>query len=130
MSTILVVDDHAETRKPLLRLLELEGYKALGAANALEALALAHHSDPDLIVLDVMLPPMDGLTFLMRMREDEHRRETPVIVVSGLSDPQTVARARELGVKAHLVKTQFSPQELLEMIKLHVRKPRVVPSQS
>jgi len=121
MSTILVVDDHTETRKPLLRLLQMEGYKVVGAANALEALAAANHSDPDLILLDVMLPPMDGLTFLMRMREDERRRETPVIVVSGLSDPQTVARAKELGVKEHLVKTQFSPEELLAAVKRHVR---------
>jgi PleD family two-component response regulator len=121
MSTILVVDDHAETRKPLVRLLQMEGYKAIGAANALEALAAANHSNPDLILLDVMLPPMDGLTFLMRMREDERRRETPVIVVSGLSDPQTVARAKELGVKEHLVKTQFSPEELLAAVKRHVR---------
>src|SRR5262245_59862363 len=59
MSTILVVDDHTETRKPLLRLLQIEGYKVIGAANALEALAAANHSDPDLILLDVMLPPMD-----------------------------------------------------------------------
>lgn len=104
-----------------MRLLQLEGYKAVGAANALEALAMANHSNPDLILLDVMIPPIDGLTFLMRLREDEARRETPVIVVSGLSDPQTVARAKELGVKEHLVKTHFSPQELLDAIKRHVR---------
>jgi PleD family two-component response regulator len=45
----------------------------------------------------------------------------PVIVVSGLSDPQTIARAKELGVKEHLVKTQFSSQELLDAVKRHVR---------
>jgi CheY-like chemotaxis protein len=121
MSTILVVDDHAETRKPLVRLLQVEGYKAIGAANALEALAAVNHMSPDLILLDVMIPPMDGLTFLMRLREDERQRELPVIVVSGLSDPQTIARAKELGVKEHLVKTHFSSQELLDAVKRHVR---------
>jgi CheY-like chemotaxis protein len=121
MPTILVVDDHADTRKPLIRLLQLEGYTATGAANALEALAAAQHAPPDLILLDVMIPPMDGLTFLMRLREDAQARDIPVIVVSGLSDPQTIARAKELGVKEHLVKTQFSPQELLEAIKRNMR---------
>ena len=121
MSTILVVDDHADTRKPLVRLLQVEGYKAIGAANALEALAAVNHMNPDLILLDVMIPPMDGLTFLMRLREDERQRKLPVIVVSGLSDPQTIARAKELGVKEHLVKTQFSSQELLDAVKRHVR---------
>ena len=121
MRTILVVDDHDETRKPLVRLLQLEGYNAIGAANAFEALAASNRGPLDLILLDVMIPPMDGLTFLMRLREDAAARETPVIVVSGLSDPQTTARAKELGVREHLVKTQFSTRELLESVRRHVR---------
>jgi CheY-like chemotaxis protein len=122
MATILVVEDHAETRKPLAKLLQLEGYKILAAATAFEALAEANRGSPDLILLDVMIPPMDGLTFLMRLREEPRGREIPVIVVSGLSDPQTTARARELGVKEHLIKTQFTPDELLEAIRRHIRK--------
>ena len=77
---------------------------------------------PDLILLDVMIPPMDGLTFLMRLREDVRGRDLPVIIVSGLSDPQTVARAAELGVCEHLVKTQFTPQQLLDAVKRHIRR--------
>ncbi len=130
MGTILVVDDHADTRKPLVRLLQMEGYKAIGAANAFEALAATNHMNPDLILLDVMIPPMDGLTFLMRLREDARGRDMPVIVVSGLSDPQTVARAKELGVKEHLVKTQFTPQELLNAVKRHIRQAPHVPANS
>ena len=128
MPTILVVDDHADTRRPIVRLLQLEGYTAGGAANALEALAAVQHAPPDLILLDVMIPPMDGLTFLMRLREDSKFREIPVIVVSGLSDPQTIARARELGVREHLIKTQFSPQELLEAVKRNIRPPASQPA--
>ena len=120
MATILVVDDHDETRRPMVRLLQMEGYTATGAANALEALAAAQHAPPDLILLDVMIPPMDGLTFLMRLREDARAREIPVIVVSGLSDPQTNARAKELGVREMMVKTHFSPQELLDAVKRHI----------
>jgi CheY-like chemotaxis protein len=117
MARILVVDDHADTLRPIVRLLQLEGHNATGASNALEALATAQRDPPDLILLDVMIPPMDGLTFLMRLREDAKAREIPVIVVSGLSDPQTIARAKELGVKEHLVKTHFTPAELLEAVK-------------
>jgi len=121
MGTILVVDDHAETRRPLVRLLQLEGYKAQGASNAFEALGMFNQAVPDLILLDVMIPPMDGLTFLMRLREDLRGREVPVIVVSGLSDAQTISRARELGVREHLVKTQFTPQQLLDAVKRNIR---------
>lgn len=121
MATILVVDDHDESRKPLIRLLEHEGYSTVGAATAYEAFAAVNHSHPDLILLDVMIPPMDGLTFLLRLKEDIKDRELPVIVVSGLSDPQTISRAKELGVKEHLVKTQFTPDDLLAAVKRHIR---------
>jgi CheY-like chemotaxis protein len=121
MGTVLVVDDHSETRRPLVRLLQLDGYQAQGASNAFEALGIVNAAVPDLILLDVMIPPMDGLTFLMRLREDARSREVPVIVVSGLSDPQTIARAQELGVRAHLVKTQFTTEQLLEAVRLHIR---------
>jgi len=120
MGCILVIDDHAETVKPLLRLLQMEGYVANGASNAFEALAAVQHSPPDLILLDVMIPPIDGLTFLMRLREEPKTRQIPVIVVSGLSDPQTMARARDLGVREIFIKTQFTPGELLAAIARNI----------
>ena len=122
MGTVLVVDDHEGNRVPMVRLLQLEGYQAIGASNAFEALGVVNRSLPDLILLDVMIPPMDGLTFLMQLRQDLRSRDVPVIVVSGLSDPQTIARARELGVLEHLVKTQFAPQQLLDAVKRHIRR--------
>jgi len=125
MATILVVDDHADTRRPLVRLLQLEGYTVTGASNALQALAAAQHAPPDLILLDVMIPPMDGLTFLMRLHEDAKAREIPVVVVSGLSDPQTIARAKELGVREHLIKTHFTAEQLLDAVKRNIRKTTV-----
>jgi DNA-binding response OmpR family regulator len=123
MATVLVVDDHDESRKPLIRLLQYEGYDAVGASTADEAFAAVDYSKPDLILLDVMILPMDGLTFLMRLREDMNDPELPVIIVSGLSDPQTISRAKELGVKAQLVKTQFTPEELMDAVKRHIRRP-------
>lgn len=121
MPSILVVDDHADTRQPVVRLLQLQGYTVNGAGNALEALAIAQHNPPDLILLDVMIPPIDGLTFLMRLREDPAARDIPVVVVTGLSDSQTIARAKELGVREHLIKTHFTAQELLEAVKRNIR---------
>lgn len=130
MRTILVVDDHEDTRRPLVRLLQMEGFAAVGAGNAFEALAAANKGTPDLILLDVMIPPMDGLTFLMRLREDPAARDVPVIVVSGLSDPQTVARAKELGVREHLVKTQFTPQQLIDAVRKHIGPDRATVQQA
>lgn len=115
--TILVVDDQAETRKVVGNLLKQHGYHVVMAADAYAAMGMAKKSNPDLILLDVMIPPMDGLTFLLLLRQDPEARDLPVVLMTGLSDPNTVMRARDLGVKDHLVKGEFTPQQLLEAIK-------------
>jgi PleD family two-component response regulator len=120
MQTILVVDDQAESRKPLVRLLQMEGYRVISAANAFEAMGAAKKEHPNLILLDVMIPPHDGLTFLMLLRDDLKAREVPVFLITGLSDAQTVARGKELGVKEHLVKTHFTPDQLIELVRKHI----------
>jgi CheY-like chemotaxis protein len=121
MATILVAEDNADARRPLVRLLKMEGYDVLIATDALEAMACAQRGHPDLILLDVAMPPIDGLTLLSRLREMPECRDVPVILVTGMSDELTHARATELGVKEYLVKSQFTPEKLLSLIRLHLR---------
>jgi CheY-like chemotaxis protein len=121
MATILVAEDNADARRPLVRLLKLEGYEVLIAIDAFEAMASAQRGNPDLILLDVGMPPIDGLTFLSRLRETPGGMSLPVILVTGLSDPLTRKRAEELGVKEFLVKSQFTPEELLAKVRQHLR---------
>jgi CheY-like chemotaxis protein len=123
MATILVVDDDPQDRKPLARLLEMEGYRVLTADNAVAAMAAANNERPDLIVLDVSLPPMDGLTFLFLLRERPYGRSLPVIVVSGHDDETTMRRAREVGVNEYLVKSHFKMSHLLELVKQYCPAP-------
>jgi CheY-like chemotaxis protein len=120
MPTILVVDDHGPTRRPLVRLLQLEGYKVVSAADAFEATTMAKKNLPDLILLDVMIPPMDGLTFLMLLRQEGPQFQVPVILIPGLNDAQTAERARELGIKDYLVKSQFTLEELIRLVKKYI----------
>jgi CheY-like chemotaxis protein len=120
MPTILVVDDHGPTRRPLVRLLQLEGYKVVSAADAFEATTMAKKNLPDLILLDVMIPPMDGLTFLMLLRQEGPQFQVPVILITGLNDAQTAERARELGIKDYLVKSQFTLEELIRLVKKYI----------
>lgn len=120
MPTILVVDDQTESRRPIEALLRAEGYEVVSAGDAYVAMSAAKRRRPDLILLDVMLPPVDGLTFLMLLRSEAEGRELPVIVVSGLDDEFTARRARDLGVKAFLVKSCFEPRELLTLVREHL----------
>ena len=121
MPTILVAEDSADARRPLVRLLKGEGYDVLTAGNALETLSIAQRENPDLILLDVAMPPFDGLTVLARLRDGNGGNNVPVIIVTGMSDELTHRRAEELGVKEYLLKTHFTAEYLLNCVRRHVR---------
>ena len=122
MSTVLVVEDQPETRKPLAKLLRLEGYEVLTARDAYSAAAAIRNDLPDLVLLDVGIPPMDGLTMLALLRDEPQFRDIPVVVVTGQTDDNTAARAYQLGVKRCLIKSQFTPEELLDTIRENIRR--------
>ena len=117
MPVVLIVEDAPEDRRPLAKLLRSKGYEVVTACNAFEAMAVAQKSDPDLIILDVMIPPMDGLTFLFLLREKPNGKDIPVIVISGHQDDGTMRRARALGVMEYLVKSQYKTADLLDLVR-------------
>jgi CheY-like chemotaxis protein len=123
MATVLLIDDQAEDRRPMAKLLRDRGYNVVTAVNAYEAMGAYKKEHPDLILLDVGIPPMDGLTFLMLLRQETAGMEVPVIVVTGRNDENTLSRAKDLKVRELLVKSEFEPQQLLDLVDQHVRKP-------
>ena len=123
MATILVVDDDPAALKPMARLLKMEGHDVVCAENAIMAMATALNSRPNLILLDVAIPPMDGLTFLFLLRERPFGKDVPVIVISGRDDARTMHRARELGVHEYLVKSQYKTSELLDLVRRYCPSP-------
>jgi CheY-like chemotaxis protein len=112
-----------------MKLLKLEGYEVHGAASAFEALAVARQNQPDLVLLDVMIPQLDGLTLLMLLREDPQFRQLPVVILTGVCDEHTLARARDLGVRDYLLKAQFSPEQLMGVIRRNLTAPTETPEQ-
>ena len=119
MCTILVVDDHPVTREPLARLLRYEGFKTTCAANGVEALAAVGQSRPDLILLDVMMPKMNGVDFLDALRRDPGGQAIPVVALTGVLDPNHIARLRELGAVEVMTKARFTVEQLLEVVRAH-----------
>ena len=121
MSLILVVDDHAATREPLARLLRYEGYDTASAANGAEALAAVKERRPDLVVLDLLMPKMDGLTFLSEAARELGGAEVPVIVVTGGMNSSQIRRAGEMpGVVDVMAKARFTVDGLLSRIRAHL----------
>jgi DNA-binding response OmpR family regulator len=122
MTVVLVVDDDPADRKPLVRLLEMEGYVVDWADDAVVALACVMNRCPNLILLDIAIPGLDGLTFLWRIRETSVGREIPVIIITGHDEEENVRRAYELGVKEYLVKSRFKTSELLELVRRYASR--------
>jgi len=120
MPTVLIVDDDARCREPVARILRNEGYDVIRVANGREALAAMHEQSIQLIVLDQLMPEMDGLSFLEELHGCAELKDVPVIMITGLSDQPTKDRAQELGVKDFLIKSRFSVAELREQIKGHL----------
>jgi CheY-like chemotaxis protein len=116
MSTVLVVDDMPIFRDPLAASLRLAGYDTLCAADGAAALALARVRRPDVILLDVSMPVMDGFACLRDLRRDPKLADVPVILLTAASDRRFVLEAGKLGVKDYLLKSRFSLADLMARV--------------
>jgi CheY-like chemotaxis protein len=123
MSRILIVDDMANSRDVLAKLFQQQGHQTEVAHNGAEALARLKKNKPDLIVLDQMMPEVDGLTFLSSIRRFPKYKELPVILLTGLKDRNCYTKAEALGVKECLTKSEFTGQQLLDRVQKHLPPP-------
>jgi diguanylate cyclase (GGDEF)-like protein len=101
---ILIADDDATSRRLLRRRLECEGHEVVEAANGLEALDALKDNACDLVLLDIMMPVMDGLETLAKLKQDVRLRELPVVMISALDELRSVVRCIEMGAEDYLPK--------------------------
>jgi excisionase family DNA binding protein len=114
--TVLIVDDDPKLREYIRVNLEMEGYSVREAGSADEGLGVLEESTPDLVLLDVMMPDVDGWEMLRRVQERHGVGAIPVIMFSGKVDEQTAAEAASSGAQAFIGKP-FNPQELIDQTK-------------
>lgn len=115
---VLVVDDDREIVKAIALLLEKEGYQVLKAYDGMEALELAAEKPVRLIIMDVMMPRLDGLSAVMKIRE---RKNLPIIVLSAKSEETDKILGLSMGADDYVAKP-FSPQELVARVKSQLRR--------
>lgn len=113
---ILIADDEPDIRLVLRTRLERDGFAVLEAKDGVEAVRMAQSESPDLIVLDVMMPKMDGFEVLKRLQANPETREIPVIMLTAKAQDVDVFRGWSSGVSAYLTKP-FNPLELLTFVK-------------
>lgn len=121
---ILVVDDEAPIQDILVRILRREGYATVTASNGYEALELVYRERPDLILLDVTMPDMDGFTVCKRIKDDERTALIPVTMLTGLNDRDYRRRGMEVGADDFLTKP-FDPNMLHARIRSQLRIKRL-----
>jgi CheY-like chemotaxis protein len=117
MTRILVVEDNNAIRGLVSEVLRDDGYQVSEATNGVEALEHLRHQRPDLIVLDLTMPIMDGWTFVENCRRENYCREVPILVTSASGDlPRTAERLQSLGVRICLAKP-FDVTRLLALVE-------------
>ncbi|MDD5561692.1 MAG: response regulator transcription factor [Candidatus Omnitrophica bacterium] len=113
---ILVVDDEKELVKLLIFNLSISGYDVLSANSGIEALEACELQNPDLIILDIMLPRIDGWGVCRRLKQNPHTSNIPIIMLSALSGLDEKLKGFDLGADDYITKP-FSPRELIVRVK-------------
>lgn len=113
---ILVVDDEADLVEMVTMRLEANGYKVITASDGREALEKARSEKPHLIILDLMLPKMDGYKVCRMLKFDEKYKHIPVIMFTARAQESDKKTGKEVGADAYIIKP-FEPQILLDTIK-------------
>ncbi|TFG35294.1 MAG: response regulator [Parcubacteria group bacterium] len=117
MKKILFIEDESALQKAMGKILEKAGYDIISALNGEEGLRLAQAKNPDLIVLDLVLPKLHGFEVLKELKEDKKTQNIPVIILTNLEATQDVEKAIKMGATAYLVKSSYSLEEVTEKIK-------------
>jgi two-component system phosphate regulon response regulator PhoB len=118
--SILVVEDEADIRELIAYNLGREGYTIVQADSAEKALESIHAAAPDLVLLDIMLPGLDGLALLKRLRGDQRWKRLPVIMLTARGEDADIVSALELGADDYMVKP-FSPRVLAARVRARLR---------
>ncbi|NMB48240.1 response regulator [Candidatus Kuenenbacteria bacterium] len=114
---ILIIEDEASLLYALQSQLSVAGMETMTAADGEKALPLIFKEKPDIIVLDIILPKIDGWELLKKIKANKATKNIPVVIISNLSDDDSRLKGLELGAKDYLTKIDYSISDLVEKIK-------------
>lgn len=117
MPHFLIVDDDVDASQILAIFFERFGHQATVAPNGREALTVVLNNTPDAVLLDVVMPVMDGLSFLEVIRSYVRIHGLPVVVLTGLAESPMIDRVQSLNVNAVMVKAKATPEEILKTLE-------------
>ncbi len=118
---ILIIEDDRFLRELIARKLSAQGYEILEAVDGEKGLESIKEENPDIVLLDLILPGIDGFEVLSRVGKDEDLAEIPILVLSNLGQKEDVEKALNLGAVDYLVKAHFTPEEIIQKISQTIR---------
>ena len=122
MAKILIIEDDKFLRELMARKLNQENFDVTEALDGEEGIEKVKETVPDLILLDLILPGIDGFEVLSKIKEDPATASIPVIILSNLGQREDVERGLKLGAVDYLVKAHFTPNEIIEKVKNSLAK--------
>jgi len=117
MKKILFIEDEATLQKTLGDVLRKEDYEVISALDGEIGLRMAMTQKPNLILLDLILPKLNGFEVLEKLKENPETKRIPVIVLTNLEKMEDVDRALKIGATTYLIKTQYKLEEVIEKVK-------------
>lgn len=122
MKTILIIEDEKALNDAYRMILEAEGYKVTAAFDGDEALRLTRTLEPDLILLDLRMPKMNGLEFLKEYKPKEKHPKVKIIIFSNLDMQSEIDEGYKLGADRYMLKAWASPKELAKLVKATLKQ--------
>lgn len=120
--TILLVEDDAFISSIYQTKLEQEGFAVIVAENGIEALKVLEKNVPALMLLDIIMPYMDGIEVLKNVKKEEKWKKIPVILLTNLSEKEKIEEALGIGADDYLLKSHFTPSEVIEKVHSLLKK--------
>ena len=114
---ILIIEDEQYLLDMYTMKFESEGYQVATALNGEEGVVMAKKEKPDLILLDLIMPKMDGFVALKKIRKNPVTEKVPVILLTNLGQEEDVRKGRELGANDYFIKANHTPQEVVDKVK-------------
>lgn len=122
MAKITIIEDEEVLLSLLKKKLEQEGHQVTIAKDGQEGLERVKADKPDLILLDIVMPKMGGFEVMEELNADKNLKDIPIIIVSNSGQPVEIDRAKKLGAKDWLVKTDFDPQEVIVKVRKQLKQ--------
>jgi DNA-binding response OmpR family regulator len=117
MKKILFIEDESALQEAMGKILKEDGYEIISSLNGEDGLKMAQSKNPDLVVLDLILPKLHGFEVLKKLKESKKTKDIPVIILTNLEATEDVEKAIKMGASGYLVKSSYSLEEVTEKIK-------------